>query len=261
MAKPGSILRGFTRAPWPLLFATAGVGLVLCIYNNGHAAYAAFCISAEGLDVAALWFSAIRAELVMTPLHEVLSSWALMLVAMMPPLLAMPLMHVWRSSLPRRRVRALVGFLLGYSTLWMAAGLLLSAIALLLSLVFPDSALGLSVLLAVLWSASPWHRAALNRGHRLQRIGLFGWKADRDCLGFGLSHGVWCIGACWAWMLVPLLVHHGHIPVMLLAGAIMLAERLAAGDRPSWRVPLIAKALGICRLSTYAVEALSSKRH
>lgn len=152
-------------------------------------------------------------------------------------------------------------FLLGYSTLWMAAGLLLSAIALLLSLVFPDSALGLSVLLAVLWSASPWHRAALNRGHRLQRIGLFGWKADRDCLGFGLSHGVWCIGACWAWMLVPLLVHHGHIPVMLLAGAIMLAERLAAGDRPSWRVPLIAKALGICRLSTYAVEALSSKRH
>lgn len=245
MKKPGPILRGFTRAPWPLLFATAGVGLVLCIYNNGHAAYAAFCSNAQGLDIATLWLTAIQSELAITPLHVVLSSWALMLIAMMPPLLAMPLTHVWRASLPRRRVRALAGFLLGYCALWMAAGLLLSAVALLLSMLFAQAALPLSILFAVLWSASPWHRAALNRGHRLQRIGLFGWKADRDCLGFGLSHGFWCISACWAWMLVPLLVHHGHIPVMMLAGAIMLAERLAPGARPRWRLPFVLNALDI----------------
>ena len=46
-----------------------------------------------------------------------------MLLAMMPPLLAMPLMHVYWSSLPRRRVRALACFVGAYGSVWLAAGL------------------------------------------------------------------------------------------------------------------------------------------
>jgi predicted metal-binding membrane protein len=231
-------MRSFTQAPWPLLFATAGLGLALSIYNAGHAAHPTFCSSLAGLSIVMLWPTALEAEFALNPLNRLLADWALMLVAMMPPLLAMPLMHVWRSSLPRRRLRASVGFLLGYGALWMAAGPILTVLALLLQLSVAEAALVGALLIATLWSASPWHRAALNRGHRMRRIGLFGWAADRDCLIFGMTHGLWCIASCWAWMLLPLLGGAWHIPIMLFAGATMLAERLTPADRPRWRWPV-----------------------
>jgi len=107
-----------------------------------------------------------------------------MLLAMMPPLLAMPLMHVCWSSLPRRRVRALAYFALGYGFVWLAAGPILIALAVLLRLVTGGTtpAFASALLIAMVWRASPWQRAALNHGHRLRRIGLFGWAADRECL-------------------------------------------------------------------------------
>jgi predicted metal-binding membrane protein len=233
-------MRSFARAPWPLLFASAGFGLILSAYGAGRATLPAFC----GADTARLllasgWQDALGWALVLNPPVRVLSDWALMLLAMMPPLLAVPLMHVWRSSLPRRRVRALAYFVLGYGCLWMAAGPILISLALLLQLVAGNGVLAFAggLLLATIWSASPWQRAALNRSHRLRRIGLFGWAADRECLTFGVIHAVWCVASCWAWMLVPLAAGRWHIPAMMFAGAVMLGERLAAPNRPRWRLP------------------------
>ncbi|OLF54730.1 DUF2182 domain-containing protein [Pseudomonas chlororaphis] len=235
----GTILLGFTRAPWPLLFATAGLGLALCLYTAGHSSLPAFCGAVEGLSLLTRWPTALEAELALNPAQHRLADWALMLLAMMPPLLAMPLMHVWQSSLPRRRIRAALVFLLGYTALWLAAGPLLMVLALLLQLSVAEAALAAALLVALLWSASPWQRAALNRGHRLRRIGLFGWAADRDCLAFGAAHGAWCVASCWAWMLVPLLGGTWHLVLMPVAGAVMLIERLAPGDRPRWHWPAI----------------------
>jgi predicted metal-binding membrane protein len=249
--QPGPVLLSFTRAPWPLLFATAGLGLALCLYSAGHSTLPAFCGSV--LSIVASWPTVLEAELALNPAQRMLADWALMLLAMMPPLLAMPLMHVWRSSLPRRRIRAALGFLLGYSALWLAAGPLLMVLALLLQLSVADAALATALLVALLWSASPWQRAALNRGHRTRRIGLFGWAADRDCLVFGASHGAWCIASCWAWMLMPLLGGAWHIPLMLVAGAIMLVERLAPGDRPHWHWPVMLPRLDLWLLTTRKV--------
>jgi predicted metal-binding membrane protein len=224
--RPGLVLRSFTYAPWPLLLATAWLGLALSVYNDVSTEGPAFCVAVNGLSIITSWPVALQAELALNPLHRILASWFLMLLAMMPPLLAMPLMHVWRSSLPSRRIRASVTFLLGYCALWMAVGPLLSALALLLQITAGKSALVVAILIAMLWRAGPWHRAALIRGHQPRRIGLFGWTADRDCLVFGMTHGLFCIVSCWAWMLVPLVSGAWHIPVMVLAGAIMLAERL-----------------------------------
>ncbi|MFL9853971.1 copper chaperone [Pseudomonas chlororaphis] len=251
--QPGAVLLSFTRAPWPLLFATAGLGLALCLYTAGHRSLPAFCSAVGGLSIVTSWPTALKAELALNPAQQMLADWALMLLAMMPPLLAMPLMHVWRSSLPRRRIRAVLGFLLGYTALWMAAGPLLMGLALLLQLSIADAALATALLVALLWSASPWQRAALNRGHRMRRIGLFGWTADRDCLVFGATHGALCIASCWAWMLVPLLGGAWHIPLMLVAGAIMLVERLAPGDRPRWHWPAILPRLDLWLLMTRKV--------
>ncbi|EJL01311.1 membrane protein, putative [Pseudomonas fluorescens Q2-87] len=232
--RPGSVLRQFTCDPWPVLLAMAGLGLALSVYNDINTNGPAFCVTANGLSIFTSWPAALQAELALNPPQRILAGWALMLLAMMPPLLATPLTHVWRSSLPNRRIQASVGFLLGYAAMWMAAGPLLIALALLLQMAAAENTLAVALLVAMLWSASPWHRAALDRGHRMGQLSLFGWAADRDCLIRGLAHGLFCIVSCWAWMLVPLVSGSWHIPMMLLAGAILLAERLIPAKAPRW---------------------------
>lgn len=238
------VLRTFARAPWPLLFALAGLGLILSVHGAGHATLPAFC----GADTAWMlfasgWPDALELILALNPPARLSGDWALMLLAMMPPLLAAPLMHVWRSSLPRRRLRALALFTLGYGSVWMTAGPILIGLALLLQLVAREGAFIGALLLATVWSASPWQRAALNRSHRLRRIGLFGWAADRDCWRFGTMHALWCVASCWAWMLAPLAAGTWHVPAMAFAGAVILCERLAAPDRPRWRLPAFVRLL------------------
>jgi predicted metal-binding membrane protein len=236
------VLRNFARAPWPLLFASAGFGLILSAHGAGQATLPAFCGAGTAwLLLASGWPDGPELALALNPPAPLLAEWALMLLAMMPPLLAAPLMHVWRSSLPRRRLRALALFVLGYGSVWMAAGPILMGLALLLQLVAAEGAIALAgaLLLATVWSASPWQRAALNRSHRLSRIGLFGWAADRDCLTFGVIHAVWCIASCWVWMMVPLTGGRWHIPAMVFAGTVMLVERLALPDWPRWHVPAL----------------------
>jgi predicted metal-binding membrane protein len=230
----GPRLRIFTYDPWPLLLAAAGLGLALSAYNEVHTEGPAFCVTVKGLSIITSWPTVLQAELALNPIHRILAGWALMLLAMMPPLLAMPLVHVWRSSLPSRRIRASVVFLLGYCTLWMAVGPILAALALLLQIAVIKNALAVALLIAMLWSASPWHRAALNRCHQLRRISIFGWAADRDCLIFGMTHSLFCIVSCWAWMFVPLVSGAWHIPMMLFTGATMLAERLTPPEPPRW---------------------------
>jgi predicted metal-binding membrane protein len=233
------VLRSFARAPWPLLFASAGCGLILSAYAAGQATLPAFCGATAWLLRASDWPDALELVLGLNPPARLAADWALMLLAMMPPLLAVPLMHVWRSSLPRRRPRALLHFILAYGFVWMMAGPVLIALALLLQLLTGEAGMALAgaLLLAGVWSASPWQRAALNYSHRLTRIGLFGWAADRECLTFGVVHAAWCIASCWAWMLVPLVAGRWHIPAMIFAAAMMLADRLAAPMPARWRWP------------------------
>jgi predicted metal-binding membrane protein len=73
----------------------------------------------------------------------------------------------------------------------------------------------------------------------MRRFGLFGWAGNRDCLSYGINHAGWCIASCWAWMLVPLIAGIWHGPMMLLAAAIMLRERLSAPRAPRWRLPAL----------------------
>jgi predicted metal-binding membrane protein len=233
-------LRSFAWAPWPLLFALAAFGLVLSALGTGHAALPAFCGSDTARLVLASGFAdALAFALALNPPARLSADWALMLFAMMPPLLAAPLMHVWRSSLPRRRVQALAHFTLGYGLVWMSAGPMLIGLAVLLQLVAGGSAPAFAgaLLLATVWSASPWQRVALNRSHRMRRIGLFGWAADRECLAFGAVHAVWCIAACWAWMLTALAAGRWHVAAMIFAAAVLLGERLPAPTPPRWRRP------------------------
>lgn len=255
MRSAGVLLRSFTRPPWPLLFAVAAFGLLLSAVGTGHAMLPDFCGAVEGLLAASRWPDALDTAFALNPPLRLLADWALMLVAMMPPLLAMPLMHIWRSSLPRNRLWVCAAFVVAYWAVWMAAGLMLTAFALFWRMAVGDGALAGAAVLALLWSASPFHRAALNRGHRVRRIGLFGWRAHRDGLTFGGLHGLWCVASCWAWMVVPLVAGAWHMPTMMLAGLVMLAERLSLPCPPRWRWPQVVSIVARPALSWVAAGA------
>jgi predicted metal-binding membrane protein len=183
----------------------------------------------------------------------------MMLVAMMPPLLAGPIVHVRQSSLVRRRARAVAGFVLGYAAVWLAMGVPLGLLALLADAAFGPAAFPLAVAAALAWSASPAHRQLLNRAHRLRPISLFGLRADGDCLVFGIEHGLFCAATCWAWMLVPLLAGGWHYAAMLSTGTVLLAERLSLPRAARWRVPA-ALALAL-RLRAGVLSRASALRH
>ncbi len=238
MASRTDKLRSFVYPPWPLLFSLAAAGLLLSAWTSISAVLPEVCGSNALSLVLDSGGAGRTLFLALNPPSALATSWTLMLVAMMPPLLAMPLTHVWRSTMARYRGRAVACFILGYGAAWLSIGPVLVALALLLRFMGGSFALILAVAIALVWSASPWQRLALNRSHRFGRIGVFGWARYRDSLSFGAGHAGWCIASCWAWMIVPLTAGAWHIAAMGVTGIIMLQERLKTPDRPAWRLPV-----------------------
>jgi predicted metal-binding membrane protein len=164
------------------------------------------------------------------------SDWALMLAAMMLPVVAAPLRHVRDRSFAIRRARAMLLFVLGYFAVWMAAGLVLQLVALTAVWVVPmPLALGLAFALAVAWQVAPAKQWCLNRCHRRPQLAAFGVAADRDAFNFGLTNGASCAGACWALMLPMLLAGGGQFFAMIAIALLVFAERLEAPAALAWR--------------------------
>ena len=175
-------------------------------------------------------------------------SWLVMLTAMMAPLLAEPMRHLWVRSLPRRRLRAIFLFVMAYCTIWMLAGFILSVTAKQLQLLSGNSwltASGLTLLVVIMWQASPWKQVCLNYCHLKSRLSPFGLAADCDCLLFGIVKGFWCIGSCWALMFLPLAFVHVGLYLMLLIGLILVAERCQPARPAQWQIPLFGKILNL----------------
>jgi predicted metal-binding membrane protein len=175
------------------------------------------------------------------------SSWALMIAAMMLPFVIAPLRHIRDRSFARRRTRAVLLFVAGYMAVWMIAGIGLQAMALAARWAVPTPllCLGLAAVIAMGWQVSPAKQWCLNRCHRRPHLAAFGAAADRDAFDFGLSNGASCVGACWALMLLTLLVEHGHLLAMAAVTLFVFAERLESPAPLAWRWRGPGKALRI----------------
>ena len=170
----------------------------------------------------------------------------LMTVAMMSPLTIPAIRHVRARSLPRRRRRVTLLLTIVHGLVWLAGGLvLLVAAATLRDLLGLGPAIVAGLGLAAAWQFSPAKQRCLNRHHAEPPLAAFGRKADRDVLRFAATHAGWCLGACWALMLVPLLFDRWHVAVMLLASGWMWAELLERPKAPSWQLRLPVKAARI----------------
>jgi len=169
--------------------------------------------------------------------------WLVMLGAMMAPLLNEPVRHTRDRSLARQRARSLVLFVAGYTAIWMAAGGVLQAIAVRALVVHSPMPLMFFAFVAAVWQCSPLKQQCLNRAHDHPELAAGGHAADVAALRFGVVHGVWCVGSCWALMLLPLLVTRTHVGAMACVFAWMAAERLERPMPRAWRVRTPEKAV------------------
>lgn len=203
------------RVRLPLLLVSAAAWLVLVIQPHE----AAVCMMPSMRWTPASLFAAS----------------ALMFAAMMAPLIGPPVLHVRERSFASRRTRATVLFVLGYGVPWLvASAVLLVAASWIVSKESP-LLLALTIAAVALWQCSPLKQRCLNRSHAHTALAAFGWKADRDVLRFGLVHAWWCIGSCFALMLLPMLFTRGHLAIMAGMTLWMIGERLERPTPPAWR--------------------------
>jgi predicted metal-binding membrane protein len=150
-----------------------------------------------------------------------------MLLAMMMPLVWLPLIHVWDRSLAKRRVRAILLFLCGYLGTWMAAMAVLTVVAVALRLVAGSAfgAFAISVVVALLWQTAPAKAYHLRRCHAVRPLPAFGLPAEVTSMLYGMEIGRSCIMTCWAIMLLPLTVAAGHVPVIAATALLATSER------------------------------------
>jgi predicted metal-binding membrane protein len=197
--------------------------------------------------------------------------WMLMIAAMMLPT-TFPIVEMFRRMTASRADRGrLVALLLGgYVAAWLGFGLLAHGTDALVHalaaaaprLAFNDWAVGAAILLtAGLFQFSSLKYRCLEKCR--MPLGFINerWRGRhpaRDALKIGIDHGLFCIGCCWALMLLMFVVGTGSLGWMLALAAIMAVEKnLPGGQRLSapLGIALVAWALGIVAVHTVLVGA------
>jgi predicted metal-binding membrane protein len=223
------------RAAWTfvVLGSTSLIAWSLLALYWNDVTLPAFCSAGSSLPL----MTSFDLVLVFNSPMQLASGWALMLAAMMPPLIIMPLRHVRERSFARRRARAMSLLVAGYAMIWMIAGIVLQPVALVAEWAVPNwqARLAFATMAAMLWQVSPAKQWCLNRCHRRPQLAAFGTAADRDAFNFGFAHGASCVGACWALMLLPLFVRQGHVLAMFAVMLFAFAERLECAAPLAWR--------------------------
>jgi len=191
--------------------------------------------------------SALPAGRLLLPALLYTGGWLLMSAAMMLPT-TLPLLGLFGRLTERRPDRALLLTLviLGYLLIWGAFGLVAHVMDAALSAIVLGSPWltfnGWIIGAAVLALAGTFQFSAL-KYHCLDKCRTpFSfihehWGGDaprRQAFLLGVHHGIFCVGCCWAIMLLMFVVGTGNVGWMLLLGAIMAVEKnLSWGRRLS----------------------------
>jgi predicted metal-binding membrane protein len=188
------------------------------------------------------------------------AGWTLMTVAMMLPT-ALPLLVLFRRvTRSRPDALRLAGCLIaGYLGVWVLVGTLAHAGDLGLHAVIERShwleerswLIGVStVMLAGAYQFAPLKSLCLDRCRSPYSFIVEHWrggKAGLEALRLGVSHGWFCVGCCWALMLLMFVVGVGNLGWMLALGAVMAIEKnLPWGRRLSAPLGALLLAVGVC---------------
>src|SRR5687767_4006285 len=199
---------------------------------------------------AVAWVSVIRASLrgddmMMTmPMPATVSdglafvvSWGIMMTAMMLPS-ALPMISLYGATQrgaggARAKGVPVAVFTAVYLVVWGASGVpVYLAHTLLMTL--PGSAFGYGVAVILLaagaFQLSPLKQACLRACRSPLGFLLGHWRAGRrGSLALGWSHAIYCLGCCWALMLVLVAAGAMGLQWVLLITAVVAAEKLLPG--------------------------------
>ena len=184
--------------------------------------------------------------------------WAVMMTAMMLPS-ALPMIALY-GAMQRRAVAAdtksvpVAVFTLVYLGLWAATGLpVYFAHTLLAGLPGSTLAYAIAVVLvaAGVYQLSPFKQVCLRVCRSPLGFLLGHWRAGRrGSLALGWSHALYCLGCCWALMVVLVAAGAMGLAWVLLIAAVVAAEKLL--PRGEW----IARATGAALLLLGVAAAL-----
>src|SRR6266849_6066571 len=164
-------------------------------------------------------------------------SWGVMMTAMMLPS-ALPMIGLYGAT---QRGGAATGprgvpvavFTLVYLAVWAASGApVYLAHTFLMALSPPAFAYGVAVILlaAGVFQLSPLKQVCLRACRSPLGFLLGHWRAGRrGSLALGWSHALYCLGCCWALMLVLVAAGAMGLPWVLLITAVVAAEKLMWG--------------------------------
>ena len=175
---------------------------------------------------------------VLVPATLYVTGWILMMAAMMLPT-TLPLLEIYRRLVQRRTDRhLLLGLaILGYLIAWGGFGIAAHAADLALYSVVLESpwltfngwAIGAGVIaLAGAFQFSPLKYACLDKCRMPLGFVTEHWRGQnqrRQALRMGFRHGLFCVGCCWALMLLMFVVGTGSVGWMLVLGAVMATEK------------------------------------
>jgi Predicted metal-binding integral membrane protein (DUF2182) len=175
-----------------------------------------------------------------------LGEWSIMVVAMMFPLMVTPVRFAAFASLWGRRHLAIGAFLLAYLAVWLVAGT--ATLALTEGMrsahwLKNGWSAGVGFLLAAAWQFTPIKRRLAVSCHRTRPLAPVGWPAHRDCLLFGLDHGMHCVPKCGLLMFVAMLSPSAM--TMMAASSLLLYYERYWARRRKWIVPGFLCAFGM----------------
>jgi predicted metal-binding membrane protein len=191
--------------------------------------------------------------------HEVLTlgaflvAWLAMMSAMMFPAIS-PVVRLYGRAAAAGRVAPLPAFVAGYIAVWSALGLpgylgwraLMDPIA--EGRTWAGRLAGVVLLLAAVWQLTPLKSVCLRHCRSPMSFFLrFGRSVTRPigALRMGATHGLYCVGCCWALMAV--LVAVGTMNVAWMAGLallILLEKNAPHGERVAVAAAIVFITLG-----------------
>jgi predicted metal-binding membrane protein len=192
--------------------------------------------------------------------------WTLMMAAMMLPSVA-PTVSLYSRSVVSGRAMRLSGLVVGYLLVWAAAGIPAFGLAWLtnwLAMNRPNAAHVLAVsIFAVCGIYQLTNLKDRCLAHCRSPFGLLlrygSFRGRTRDLRVGIHHGAYCLGCCWALMVILIAVGVMNIAAMVVLAILILVEKTWA------RGPLTARLAGIAALglaiATIWVPALAPGLH
>ena len=180
-----------------------------------------------------------------------LVAWVIGMIAMMFPAMV-PVMSMYSGLFPmherRPRLNVLAGplfFLAGYLLLYALLGLFLYGVVYasfqLASGVPWLGSLSLIGTVAVILGAGVWQLTPLKEKSLAKCISPMGFFLGHSreglsgALRMGATHGVYCVGCCWLYMLVMLAVAAMSLFSMIVLSGLILVEKVFVGTAPWFR--------------------------